>query len=105
MNPTVPANETPLPASRLRTPISAFWMLLATPFLVGFGTFITVAMQPFVNTVSAKGDAVLMTWVGAILLCVGVSFFIVGLVLLGIRSLMQQQMELLRGARAEHHDA
>src|SRR5690606_14877545 len=105
MNPTVPANETPLPASRLRTPISAFWMLLATPFLVGFGPFITVAMQPFVNTVSAKGDAVLMTWVGAILLCVGVSFLIGGLVLLGIRSLMQQQMEFLRGARAEHHDA
>lgn len=80
-------------------------MLLASPFLVGFGAFITVAMQPFVNTVSAKGDAVLMAWVGAILLCVGVSFFIVGLVLLGIRSPMQQQMELLRGVLGEHHDA
>lgn len=80
-------------------------MLLAAPFLVGFGAFVTVAMQPIVNTVSAKGDAVLMAWVGAILLCLGVTFLIAGLVILGVRSLMQQQMELLRGPRAEHQDA
>lgn len=105
MNTPLPANETPTPASRLRAPSSAFWMLLACPFLLGFGTFVTVAMQPFVNTVSARGDAVLMAWAGAILLCLGVTFLIAGLVILGVRSLVQQQLDLLRGARAGHHDA
>jgi len=51
-------HETPTPAFRLDAPGSVFWMLLASPFLLAVGTFATVAMLPFVNTVAAKGDAV-----------------------------------------------
>lgn len=42
-----------------------------------------------------------MAWLGAIMLCLGVVFLIAGIVLVGVRSIMQQQTELLRGAQTE----
>lgn len=94
-------SDTVAPAARLSAPRGVLWMLLSAPFLIAVGAFITVAMQPFVTVVSAKGDAVLMAWLGAILLCLGLAFLIAGVVLVGVRSIMQQQTELLRGARSE----
>lgn len=91
-------SEPAAPTARIHTLGGAAWMLVAAPFLIAAGAFVTVAMQPFVNTVSAKGDAVLMAWVGAVLLCLGVACLIAGLTLLGVRSIVQQQTELLRGA-------
>ncbi|HEX7352744.1 hypothetical protein [Brachybacterium sp.] len=105
MNTAPPVHESPTPAFRLDAPGSVVWMLLASPFLLAVGTFVTVAMLPFVNTVTAKGDAVLMAWAGAILLCLGLTFLVAGLVILGVRSLMQQQMEMLRGAGVENRGA
>lgn len=76
-------------------------MLLSAPLLLAFGAFITVAMQPFVNTRSAEGDAVLMAWAGAILLCLGVAFLTAGLTIVGVRSILQHQLDGLRGAHVE----
>ncbi|RKW71539.1 hypothetical protein DWQ67_01445 [Galactobacter caseinivorans] len=78
-------------------------MLFFAPFLIAAGAFITVAMRPYVTEISAEGDAMLMAWFGAILLCLGVAFLIAGLALVGVRSLMQQQTELLRRAQPERH--
>lgn len=44
-----------------------------------------------------------MAWLGAILLRLGVAFLIAGIALVGVRSLMQQQTELLRAAQPEPH--
>lgn len=96
-------SDTVAPAARLRAPRGVLWMLFSAPFLIAVGAFITVAMQPFVTVRSAEGDAVLMAWVGAILLCLGVAFLIAGIALVGVRSIMQQQTELLRGAQPERH--
>lgn len=90
------------PVARLRAARGVVWMFFSAPFLITIGAFITVAMQPFVAVVSAEGSAVLMAWFGAILLCVGVAFLIAGIVLVGVRSIMQHQtMLLLRGAQPE----
>jgi len=90
-----------VPAARLQTSSGVLWMLFLAPFLLAIGAFITVAMLPFVTDLPAKGDAVLMAWVGAILLCLGITFLIAGIVLVGVRSLLQRQAELLRTAQPE----
>lgn len=79
--------------ARPRVPTPAVWMLVSAPFLLAVGAFITVAMQPFVTVVSAEGDAVLMAWVGVILLCLGVVFLTAGSVLVGVRSMLRQQTD------------
>lgn len=78
-------------------------MFVSAPFLIALGAFITVAMQPFVVVRSAEGEAVLMAWAGAILLCLGLVFLVGGIVLVGVRSMLQRQTELLRGARPGRH--
>lgn len=69
-------------------PSGVFWMLFSAPVLLAFGAFITVAMQPFVNVRQAEGDAILMAWVGLILLCLGVTFLIAGIALVGVRAML-----------------
>lgn len=71
-------------------------MLFLAPILIGVGAFITVAMQPFVSERLAAGDAVLMAWIGAVILCLGLVFLAAGITLVGIRSLLLQQLDLLR---------
>lgn len=105
MTTMAPVSESAAPDARLRMPGAVFWMFLTAPILIGFGAFVTVAMQPFVNSVSMKGDALVMTIVGLILLCLGVAFLMAALVLVGVRSIAQQQTDLLREARAEHRGA
>lgn len=78
-------------------------MLFSSPFLIALGAFITVAMQPFVIVVSAEAEAVLMAWFGAILLCLGIAFLIAGTALVGVRSMLRQQTEVLRGGQPERH--
>ena len=93
-----PGDAVVLPA-RLVTPTGVIWMLFSAPFLLAMGAFITVAMLPFVNVVSAEGNAVLMAWLGVIMLCLGVAFLVAGIALVGFRSILQQQTELLRSAQ------
>lgn len=87
----------------LRAPGGVLWMLFSAPFLIAAGAFITVAMQPFVIVVSAEGEAVFMGWLGVVLLCLGVAFLIAGVALVGVRSLLQQQTQLLRSGTPARH--
>lgn len=100
-------NEAPLynysaaPNNRVRAPGAVVWMFVGSPLLIAIGAFITVAMQPFVTVRAAAGDAVLVAWIGVILLCLGLAFLIAAIVLVGVRSMLRQQTQLLRGAQIE----
>lgn len=95
--------DTAIPGIRLHAPGGVFWMFVSAPFMIALGAFITVAMQPYVTVKMAEREAVLMAWVGSILLCLGLVLLVSAIVLVGVRSILQQQTELLRGAPPERH--
>ncbi len=90
------ADQQPDGPTSLRLPRGISGLLLFAPFMIAAGAFITIAMRPFTTTVGGRsGDAILMAWVGMVLLCLGAVFLTVGLVAVSVRSMLRRQTDLL----------
>jgi len=85
------AEQTP----RLQTPGAIFWLFFISPIFIALGAFIVVAMHRFVTNPPVEGDAIAMTWAGVVMLTLGAVFLVAGIVVVSVRSLLQQQAELL----------
>jgi hypothetical protein len=75
---------------RVHLPALAVTLLVGGPFLILFGL-------P-AGTVNAELDyqwAITLTLVGRIILCAGVAALVIGITLVGVRSIAQQQVDIL----------
>ena len=79
----------------MRLPGVATALLTIAPVLLFFGAVHFMATGPRGYLDNAQNQAV----VGLVIFGVGVGFLLAGLVLVGVRAIAQQQLDLLRGER------
>jgi len=87
--------------ARLSIPGAVIWLFIIGPFLMAFGSFVTIAMRPYTADYTSKTDAIQMAWVGLFLLALGAIFLLSGIVVTAVRSLIVRQTELLLAASSE----
>ena len=84
----------PTSPSRIHLPTFAAWLMGSSPFLLLFGGFLAQ-----VNADRDVDWAIFQTMLGTAIFWIGVTALMSGLVLVGVRSIAQQQLDLLRAER------
>ena len=86
----------------IRTPGGVAALFVAALLLMVTGGVLTLVQSELMARPEPKDFAVFQTWLGTVLFHIGLAFLAAGLVIVGVRAMLQQQTEALR---AHRHDS
>ena len=93
-------SQTPEPPY-IRTPGGVAALFIAALLLMVMGGFLTLVQSELMARPEPKDFAVFQTWLGTVLFHIGLAFLAAGLVIVGVRAMLQQQVEALLAHRRD----
>ncbi|OJU40821.1 MAG: hypothetical protein BGN97_16685 [Microbacterium sp. 69-10] len=85
----------------IRTPGGAAILLVSALLLMLVGGFLTLVQSELMARPEPKDFAIFQTWLGTTLFQIGLAFLVAGLVIVGVRAMLQQQTEAMLARRRE----